>query len=337
MPNYNHFLQMTDDQGMLQFSLLAEPDRNSGYTLDDNARALIIAVQMENPILAERFVDNLVRAKRPDGSWSNLLINGRYCHNYDSEDSIGRALVACSLGAQNPRPQISGPCSKMFSLYIKRLDQFTSPRAIAYGILALSRAKTGTNRLALLKKLSDKLISLYQKHQGVHWHWFEDYMTYCNGILPQALMAAYQVTGDKKTLKVAHDSLKHLVEILFRQGYLNIIGNKGWYHRGGVIPQYDQQPVDAASTAFACNEAYQVLGLKDYRDLARLACLWYKGLNANGLSLIDPQTGGCYDALTSEGVNMNQGAEAVLSYLGSRMVMKQLSITEEEFEQQLSF
>lgn len=337
MPNYNHFLQMIDEQGMLQFSLLAVPDKASGYTLDDNARALIIALHMDNPSLAERLVRNLDKARRPDGSWSNLLLDGCYYNNFDSEDSIGRGLVACSLGARSPWPRVNEPCSKMFSQYIKSLDNFTSPRAIAYGILALTRAKPGRGQLALLQKLCDKLVNLYQKHQSVHWHWFEDYMTYCNGILPQALMAAYQVTGDKRTIKVAHDSLKQLVDVLFRQGFLNIIGNQGWYQKGNIIPLYDQQPVDAASTAFACNEAYQVLGLNDYRDLARLACLWYKGLNVNGLSLINPENGGCYDALTEDGVNRNQGAEAVLSYLASRIVMEQLSIPEEEFEQQLSF
>lgn len=337
MPNYNHFLQMTDDQGMLQFSRWAAPDEASGYTLDDNARALIIALHMDNPMLAGCFARNLDKARRPDGSWSNLLLKGRYYNNFDSEDSIGRGLVACSLGARSSWPQVSGPCSRMFSQYIKRLDHFTSPRAVAYGILALARAKPGRGRLALLQKLSDKLISLYQMHQTVHWYWFEDYMTYCNGILPQALLAAYQVSGDKRTLKVAHDSLKHLVEVLFRQGFLNIIGNQGWYQKGGVIPLYDQQPVDAASTAFACHEAYQVLGLNDYRNLTRLACLWYKGLNVNGRSLINPDSGGCYDALTEDGVNMNQGAEAVLSYLASQTLMESLSISEEFEQQPLSF
>lgn len=338
MPNYKHFLQMTGEEGMLQFSRLAVPDVASGYTLDDNARALIIALEMDNSVLAGHLAWNLDRARRPDGSWSNLLINGRYYSSFDSEDSIGRGLVACSLGAQSPWPQVSGPCSRMFSQYIKRLEHFTSPRAIAYGILALAKAKPGKDGLTLMQKMCDRLISLYQTHQGVHWHWFEDYMTYCNGILPHALMAAYQVSGDKKTLKVAHDSLKHLVDVLFRQGFLNVIGNKGWYQKGGVIPPYDQQPVDAASTALALSEAYQVLGSNDYRDLARVACLWYKGLNTNGLSLIDPDSGGCYDALTEDGVNMNQGAEAVLSYLASRLVMKQLSNPEEfeEYEQQLS-
>lgn len=336
MPNYRHFLQMSDEQGILQFSRLAAPDAASGYTLDDNARALIIALHMDNPTLAGCFTRNLDRARRPDGSWSNLLLRGRYFQSFDSEDSIGRGLVACSWGAESPWAEVSESCSRLFSYYSKRLDHFTSPRAIAYGIVALSKAKPDSSRLALLQKLSDKLVSLYQIHQDVHWHWFEDYMTYCNGILPQALMAAYQISGDKKTLKVAHDSLKFLVDVLFRQGFLNIIGNNGWYQKGGSIPLYDQQPVDAASTAFACNEAYQVLGLNDYRDLARLSCLWYKGLNVNGSSLLDPISGGCYDALTEEGVNMNQGAEAILSYLASRVLMDQLSLSE-EFEQLFSF
>ena len=41
MPNYKHFIEMTTSIGMLQFSQKDRPDPGSGYTLDDNARAMI--------------------------------------------------------------------------------------------------------------------------------------------------------------------------------------------------------------------------------------------------------------------------------------------------------
>ena len=37
----DHILKMTTPIGMIQFSKLNQPDLDSGYTLDDNARALI--------------------------------------------------------------------------------------------------------------------------------------------------------------------------------------------------------------------------------------------------------------------------------------------------------
>jgi len=39
--------------------------------------------------------------------------------------------------------------------------------------------------------------------------------------------------------------------------------------------------------------------------------------------MYDPVTGGCFDALTEEGVNLNQGAEAVLSLLLAESVIRE--------------
>ncbi|HWP97468.1 MAG TPA: hypothetical protein VN426_11530 [Syntrophomonadaceae bacterium] len=324
MPNYKHLLHMTDKTGILQFSHLSSPDPSSGYTLDDNARAFMVAVYMEDgEPWAKIYIRNLHQAQQPDGSWSNLLVAGQYSSSQNSQDSIGRALLACSIGLQCPWPQIKETCEELLIHHLPETVKFTSPRAIAYSLLALSgggAAHLSDNRTLLLaQKLSDFLLGLYQAKHDRGWLWFEDYITYCNAIIPQALLAAYQVGGDKKHLKVGRDSLNFLNNILFRDGYLNIIGNQGWYQKGGKVPLFDQQPVDAASVAFACLQAYQVLGTREYFDLAKLACHWYRGRNIHNVHLVDSESGGCYDALTPEGFNRNQGAEAVLSLLMSDM------------------
>ena len=41
---YKHFIELTDKTGIIQFSKGPRPDIKSGYTIDDNARALIIAL-----------------------------------------------------------------------------------------------------------------------------------------------------------------------------------------------------------------------------------------------------------------------------------------------------
>src|ERR1700678_768170 len=43
----NHLNQMTDDTGMLQHAIFTIPNRSEGYTTDDNARALILAVLLK--------------------------------------------------------------------------------------------------------------------------------------------------------------------------------------------------------------------------------------------------------------------------------------------------
>jgi len=319
MQDFRYFECLTDDTGMLQFSKLSQPDPESGYTLDDNARALIVSLNMSNGYQYVRlFTDYLYKSQQKDGSWSNLYYNGKFFSRFNSEDSIGRALLACSFGINGPYADIKETCSTMLENNLHHSLHFKSPRAIGYSLLALCKLNEDEfddEKRSLLNKLKEFLFSCYSNSHVNNWYWFENYLTYCNGILPQSMFATYAVTGDRKALKIGYDSLNFLNSILFRKGFLNIIGNQGWYHREDTIPLFDQQPVDAASTACACLEAYKILGEQEYLHLAGLAHEWYRGNNIHQLSLYNQDTGGCYDALTTEGVNLNQGAEAVLSLL----------------------
>jgi hypothetical protein len=48
--NTSHLLTMTDDTGILQHAIFSVPNTREGYTTDDNARALIVSVLLdENP------------------------------------------------------------------------------------------------------------------------------------------------------------------------------------------------------------------------------------------------------------------------------------------------
>ncbi len=326
MLDCRHMLNMTGEAGILQFSCLDKPNPGSGYTLDDNARALIAALHIENTYeYALRYSHYLSLAQQADGSWSNILLNGHYYSTFDSEDSIGRAILACSLAAAGPWPDIAQNSLAILQKQLPQVLSFRSPRSIAYILIALCQGKlpfSDKQRSLFINNLLDELINCYSVCNGTNWHWFENYLTYCNGILPQAMFAVYSETGDKKALKIGHDSLNFLNSVLFRHDYLNIIGNQGWLPRGGKAACFDQQPVDAASTAFANLEAYRAIGEVEYLELALLAYQWYMGRNINGISLYDPDTGGCYDALTLGGVNLNQGAEAVLSLLLTEILMK---------------
>lgn len=319
MVDFRHLISMTDHNGILQFSRCDRPDQNSGYTLDDNARALLLSVvRGDGQDLAGSYSSYLYRSQRLDGSWSNIQLDNQFSSRFDSEDSVGRALLACCVGTTSHWPEIRRLCVDMLTRNLPRAFDFTSPRAIAYTVLGLCKGEIPIfpeKLLQIISLLSNRLISLYQIKHDHDWLWFEDYFTYCNGILPQALFAVYGVNGDKKALKTAHDSLNFLNGILFRDGYLNIIGNQVWYQKGKSIALFDQQPVDAASTYFACMEAYDTIGHREYLELAGLAHAWFRGKNIHKLSLYNPATGGCFDALTADGVNFNQGAESTLALL----------------------
>jgi hypothetical protein len=58
-------------------------------------------------------------------------------------------------------------------------------------------------------------------------------------------------------------------------------------------------------------------------DTANQAFEWFLGRNALGLTVYDPETGGCRDGLHIDRLSENQGAESTLSFLQSLLEMRQ--------------
>lgn len=327
---------MTSEDGILQFSIGAHPNPSSGYTLDDNARALLLTIFLDDSAYpyARSYTNYMYKAQKANGHWYNFCLKGNFASQFDSEDSIGRAILACSFGTACRWKDIQNDCYVMLIRSLPRALHFSSPRAIAYVLLGLCKAQLTfcpeKLQFELIKDMSYKLLLSYQRMHSTNWRWFETYLTYCNGIIPHALFAAFNINGDKKILHTAYESLNFLNDQLFAQGYLNIIGNNGWYHKDCKRAYFDQQPVDAASMVFACSEAYQTLAKNEYRELAEIAHCWYRGKNAHKLSLYDENSRGCYDALTKEGINLNQGAESLLSLLLSDMLIEKIAHEEKD-------
>jgi hypothetical protein len=339
--DYRHLKQMTDEGGMLQFSRLGTPDHESGYTVDDNARALLVALNMEGEErrreLAVKYIRFLDNAQRADGWWCNWKLNGRFVTTIDSDDSQGRAFLSCCAASLCELEEVREAGRRMAVRALPALVSLKAPRSVAYTLLGIclnpglsdQRSKV---LAGVARDFSNHLIGLYDGSRRRNWHWFEDALVYCNGIIPQALFAYYSFSQDRKALRVARNTLGFLTEALFAKGYLNIVGNQGWWRRGAEIPCYDQQPVDACSTALACAQAFRATGDSQYRSMAEIAYGWYQGNNINRIGLYDATTGGCYDALIPDGVNFNQGAESLLSLLLSQQMMGRITSMEQDTE-----
>ncbi len=323
--DYRHLQRMSDERGMLQFACGSMPDPSSGYTVDDNARALIVVLQsdwedrVEYALCYSRF---LFRAQRSEGNWRNWWLPGQgFVNDIDSDDSIGRAFLACSLGASNDiNEEVQQFCRQMVVKALGEVRRLKHPRSVAYSLIGCSKLvnsfpEYSRDSFVLAKKAGQNLTNLYFRNRVAHWRWFEDRLTYCNAILPHALFAFYSIKSDKKILNAAQDSLRFLGDQLFARGYLNVVGNRGWWVRGGEIPLFDQQPIDACSLVLACKQAYEVTSRNEFREMGELAYSWYTGKNILEVPLYDSESGGCHDGLTPDGLNANQGAEAVLSLL----------------------
>jgi hypothetical protein len=329
---------MTDEGGMLQFSRLHTPDLDSGYTVDDNARALLVALRMrgdERRELLGAYIRFLETAQRPDGGWCNWKLNGRFVTTIDSDDSQGRAFLSCCAASLCELDDVREAGRRMAQRALPALVRLSWPRAVSYALLGICLNPGLCDRQsgapgAVAQDFFRFLVRLYDASRQQGWQWFEDSLTYCNGILPHAMFAYYSFSRDRQALRVARDSMGWLTDILFARGYLSIVGNRGWAHRGEDIPDYDQQPVDACSMALAYDEAFRATGFNQYRLLAELSYGWYRGNNINGVSLYDAGSGGCYDALTPYGVNLNQGAESTLSLLLSQQAIRGMTSTDRD-------
>lgn len=325
----DHLERLTDCFGIVQHANHALPDYRTGYTTDDNARALVVAVKHHrlhgdppSRDLAARYLAFLLFAQRADGRFHNFIgYDRRPADEIGSEDSLGRALWALAYTlCVPPQPGVVGPADRMFHAALPWAEHLEHPRARAFCLTALywwaetHREEQRARSLAL--PLAQSLVDEYRRHSRPGWDWILPEMTYANAKLPEALFRAYQLTGKDEFRAVASSALDFLSEKTFSNDVLCLVGNHGWYRAEEEEPPlYDQQPIDATAMVEAFLAGLDATGDVEYLRRALLALEWFFGRNPQGASLHDPETGGCFDALTVGGVNQNRGAESTISLL----------------------
>lgn len=334
----DHLQRMTDDTGMLQHATFTVPNYNEGYTTDDNARALVLTILLEElegamsaevDRLATRYLAFLWYAFNPGtGRFRNFMAyNRHWLEEVGSEDSHSRALWA--LGALLGRSHNEGLCSMASRLFDRALSvtlEFTSPRAWAFTLVAiheyLRRFSGDRAAQSIRQTLAERLLKLYQCHSAPGWPWFEEIVSYSNAKLPHAMLLCGQWLNRPDMAQVGLQSLEWLADIQRSDsGHFVPIGNRGFYPKNGEKARFDQQPVEAQAMVSACLEAYRMTGSRRWYQEARRAFEWFLGRNDLGLPLYDSTTGGCRDGLHPDRLNRNQGAESTLAFLLSLVEM----------------
>jgi glycosyltransferase involved in cell wall biosynthesis len=339
--NLDHLHRLTDDTGMLQHAIFTLPNRREGYTTDDNARALILAVLLErlhkDPLesanSAGLYLSFLEHAFNPaKGRFKNFLrYDRRWNEPMGSEDCHGRALWALgSLLGRSEDRGLRGAAGRLFESSLPAALQFSSPRAWAYTLLGVQEYLTSYRGDRDAQKvrsiLSRRMLDMYESLRGPEWKWFENILAYGNARLPQAMLLVGAACLDNRMISAGLESLDWLLgtqrcEI---NGHFVPIGSQGFYREGGEKARFDQQPLEAAGAVSACLQAYRVTGDSRWRKEAWSAFNWFLGDNDLQLSLYDSTTGGCRDGLHPDRANENQGAESTLSYLMALLEMRSL-------------
>lgn len=337
-----HVKRLTTDLGIIQFSKISIPDIESGYTLDDNARALI-AFCMHYKLTKDKedlpyiliYLDFIERCQKPKGNFINYVDKENREHveqnaEVNLEDSNARALWALGtvVAHADILPEnISKKASKILLNSLKWAETIQSPRSIGFATKGLYLYHTAVPNLyvaAIINKLNAKLLSNYEIHASSDWKWFENYMTYGNGILPESMLFAYLITSKPIYKKVAMDSLDFLMSKMFVNKNFKVISNNGWLQRGSECHEYGEQPIDVAYTIHTLNSFYDAFGTPEYKHKMKTAFNWFLGKNHLNQIMYNPVSGGGYDGLEKENVNLNQGAESTVCYLTARLLMENL-------------
>lgn len=347
--NLKHFKKLTTDFGMIQFSKINQPDIVSGYTLDDNARALIVMCQHyeltknETDLKYIHIYSNFIKyCLQSEGNFLNYVDEKKNFtpqnNKTNLEDANGRAIWALgyliSMGTLLPKEfqTLAVDAELMMQHSLLNINGIHSTRAMAFAIKGLyfrNKKNKSPQNTALIKKLADRLVQMYRHESHNEWQWFERYLTYANSVLPEALLCAWLVTGEATYQKIAKSSFDFLLSKTFKKNRIKVISNKNWLNPKENLkttPIGGEQPIDVAYTILALRKFYQVFNEKTYSSKMEIAFNWFLGSNHLNQIIYNPCTGGCYDGLEENSVNLNQGAESTVSYLMARLTIEKFII-----------
>lgn len=339
--NLNHFKNLTTDFGMIQFSIINQPNLDSGYTIDDNARALVAMCQhyeLTNDEADLEYINrhfNFIKfCFQSDGSFLNYVDENQEFTKQNSEnldDANGRTIWALGylISIAHILPaELNDKAELLMQKALENVREIHSTRAMAFivkGIYYSGLNKSSIQNKSLIQHFANKLVQMYKHEAKDNWLWFESYLTYANSILPEAMLCAYLATGDAVYKEIAKKSFDFLLSKIYRKQKIKVISNKGWLINGEE-PDLEkvggEQPIDIAYTILALSKFHNVFGEERYLKKMKIGFSWFLGNNHLNQIIYNPCTGGCYDGLEDKYINLNQGAESTVSYLMARLTME---------------
>ncbi|MFV8333964.1 glycosyltransferase [Flavobacterium sp. GSP14] len=339
--NLSHFKALTSPFAMIQFSIINQPDLKSGYTLDDNARALVAMCQhfeltndSEDLIYIDKYYHFIHFCQQKDGTFLNYVNEQKKFTDQNSEnleDSNGRAIWALGfmISMSNLLPKtLILEARKTMQSALANTHKMHSTRAMAFtikGIYYANKKEMCFENKALIKLLANRLVQMYKHESKPGWHWFESYMTYGNSILPEAILCAYLATGEVIYKGIAKTSFDFLLSKTITENSIKVISNKGWLHNNKAVHKEvigGEQPIDVAYTILALAKFNDTFKNNAYLQKMEMAFSWFLGNNHLQQIIYNPCTGGCYDGLEEDYINLNQGAESTVSYLMARLTVE---------------
>jgi hypothetical protein len=350
--NLDHLKHLTTDFGIVQFSKINQPDIASGFTLDDNARALIamcmhyeLTQETSDLDLMNTYLNFIKQCIQPDGTFLNYVDKDKQFTSQNTgtnlEDANGRAIWALGylISRKDVIPAVMFKTAlELIKIPAQQTGNMFSSRAMAFSIKGLyyyHRGYPSASTAGLIGILADRLAAMYGHESENNWNWFESYLTYANSVLPEAMLFAWLAVKKPLYMDIAKQSFDFLLSQTFNTNEIKVISNKSWLSKGGERAIYGEQPIDVSYTILALHAFYRAFSNEDYLDKLKIAFSWFSGNNHLHRIIYNPCTGGCYDGLEETHVNLNQGAESTLSYLMARLTIEKHNNSEHTSQLQL--
>ncbi|WP_231121266.1 hypothetical protein [Motilibacter peucedani] len=319
-PSFSHLRRLTDAGGLYEHAEGIVPRTAHGYCVDDVARALVVVCREADPELSglqEQYLGFVVSAQSEDGTFRNRRsADLRWSGASSTEDWWGRALWG--LGAAVRRPASSTAREAALAAFERgAVLRSRWSRAMAFAGLGAAEVLAVRPSDPLARALlADAARAVGRPAAAASWPWPELRLRYANAALPEVLVAAGSLLGDRSLLDDGLLLLGWLLEQETRDGHLSVVPVAG---RGpaDLGAGFDQQPIEVAALADACARALAVTGDDRWLGGIELAAAWFHGHNDGATPLVDTISGGGFDGLEVDGRNENQGAESTLAAIST--------------------
>ncbi len=344
----NHLIRMTDSTGLYHHAIGSIPNYGEGYCTDDNARALILTVLLEETYPDNQIIHDLSSRysafvnyafdKKTKHFRNFMSYDRKWTNSIGSDDCQGRsiwALGTCAGRSKYTNFHMWG--TQLFNQAIQSVEELSSPRAWAFSLMGIQeyfkRMSGDTIANQVRELIVERLTHLYDSVADEEWVWFEDILTYDNAVIPRSLILSGINTQNERTLEIGLKTLRWLIKIQTNEhGNFRPIGSNGFYIKNGNRAKFDQQPIEAYSMLSACLEATKATDDKLWLEAAKMIFEWFLGRNDLDTPLYDTKTGGCYDGLHVDRINQNQGGESTLAFLLSLVEMHIMENSIRSFE-----
>lgn len=319
---FSHLRRLTDHNGLFEHAdgTAARPEH--GYCTDDNARLLALCCHEQRADTADLFDVSLgfvVASVEASGAVRNRMnTRGFWTDQPTTDDCWGRALWGLGTAAALTSDAGSAALQAFQTACVERSPW---PRAMAFATIGAAEVTAAhEGHVAAFELMEDTIgvIGLLPAIRSAEWAWPEPRLRYANAVLAEALIAAGHALGRSDAVDSGLVMLDWLVNLQSQEGHLSVVGTEGRGRgRGRFDRQFDQQPIEPAAIADACHRAWKVTGDERWIAGVQLAHGWFMGRNDVGLVMFDPESGGGFDGLHENRVNLNQGAESTLAYVST--------------------